>query len=253
MKVLVLGSGSAFTYENFHSNYLIWDSDKRDNLLIDCGSDIRFALKGQGISHRDIKRVYISHLHADHVGGMEFLAFMTFFDPGSAKKIELYANHELMREMWSYSLSGGLHSVEGREMELKDYFDRVPMYINKPVIIKGLGTLNMVQTVHIMNGFEIVNTYGLMIITEQGKKIYFTTDTQFCPDQIMVFYKDANIIIQDCEISEFDSKVHANYKKLMTLPEDIKKKMYLTHFQDGKRPPMEGFLGYLEKGQELDL
>ena len=83
----------------------------------------------------------------------------------------------------------------------------------------------------------------------------------------MDFYKSSNLIIQDCETSPFKSGVHANFLDLETLPDDIKKKMILTHYQDNvvedsgditliwsDKVKEAGFdLGFAVKGQELDL
>jgi hypothetical protein len=42
----------------------------------------------------------------------------------------------------------------------------------------------------------------------------------------------ADVIIQDCETSPFKSGVHAHYEDLKTLPENVKQKMILVHYQD---------------------
>ena len=69
MKLIFLGSGSAFTVQdnNYHSNMLlVAPNDKK--LLIDCGADVRFSLNEIGLTYKDINDVYISHLHSDHAG-----------------------------------------------------------------------------------------------------------------------------------------------------------------------------------------
>ena len=68
------GAGSAFTTDadNFQSNMVIETAEGR--LLIDCGGDARHSTKALGLKPRDIDAVYISHLHADHIGGLEWLA-----------------------------------------------------------------------------------------------------------------------------------------------------------------------------------
>src|SRR5215813_8474415 len=71
MKLTFIGTGSAFTMDNFQSNMLLEDSGKR--LLIDAGGDVRFALAKVGLGAKDIDALYISHLHADHIGGIEWL------------------------------------------------------------------------------------------------------------------------------------------------------------------------------------
>lgn len=71
MKLVFLGSGSAFTMQNRQSNMIIELNGRK--LLIDVGSDIRFSLKLMGYNFKDIDEVYLSHLHADHIGGLEWL------------------------------------------------------------------------------------------------------------------------------------------------------------------------------------
>jgi ribonuclease BN (tRNA processing enzyme) len=91
-----------------------------------------------------------------------------------------------------------------------------------------------------MDGYSIVPSYGLMIDDPDvviGKfnkpaKIFFTGDTQFAPKQLMTFYDQADLIIQDCETSPFKSGVHAHYNELITLPAEIKSKMVLVHYND---------------------
>ena len=51
-------------------------NEQGNKLLIDCGSDIRFSLYAAGFSHLDITDIYISHLHADHAGGLEYIGLV---------------------------------------------------------------------------------------------------------------------------------------------------------------------------------
>jgi ribonuclease BN (tRNA processing enzyme) len=94
-----------------------------------------------------------------------------------------------------------------------------------------------IQTVHVMNGYYIVPSFGLMISYKQHK-IFITGDTQFCPEQIKHFYNEASMIIHDCEIyygedkTPYRSTVHSHYEDLKTLPKNIKNKMWLCHYQD---------------------
>ena len=49
-------------------------------LLIDCGSDARHSLAAAGYSFNEIDNIFISHLHADHIGGLEWLGFSRLYD-----------------------------------------------------------------------------------------------------------------------------------------------------------------------------
>jgi len=262
MKIKVLGAGSAFTMKGFQSNLLLEHNSK--NLLIDAGGDIRFSLAKFGLGYKDIDALYLSHSHGDHCGGVENLAFTTYFDPSITNRIRLFGNNKLLRDMWTHTLSGGLKSIQGKIVGLDDYFDVNMIPSNGQFLWEGI-VFEIVQAVHIMNGYEIVPTYGLMITTPKGEKIYFTSDTQFNPNQIMDFYKEADYIIQDCETYPFKSGVHANYEELCTLTDDIKTKMWLTHVNDNildvdghvdsrwiNKAKQDGFKRILEKGMVLN-
>src|SRR5688500_12374647 len=118
MKLVFIGAGSAFTVDknNYNSNMLLQNSNQK-RLLIDCGSDARRALYDLCLTYHDIQDVYISHLHADHAGGLEWLAFCTKFDT-RCNKPRLYISEHQVKYLWDNVLSGGLNSLEGIAVEL---------------------------------------------------------------------------------------------------------------------------------------
>jgi hypothetical protein len=78
-----------------------------------------------------------------------------------------------------------------------------------------------------MDGYAIVPSYGLLIestpfsaVGPNKNRVFVTTDTQFCPNQIMDFYKQSSLIFQDCETFDLTGKiksgVHAHYNDLQT-------------------------------------
>jgi len=230
MKITFAGTGSAFTMRNYQTNTIITKNGK--HLMIDAGMDARFTLRDVGLSYKDIYALYVTHLHADHIGGIEWLAFTTYFDPSVKEKITLIGNNELIRELWNNSLKGGLKSIQGKRTVLDDFYDVQMIKKNGKFVWEDI-EFHIVQSVHIMDEYAIVPSFGLMMIDfVTKKKIYYTGDTQFNPNQIMDFYNEADLIIQDCETTPFKSGVHANFLDLITLPEDVKKKMVLQHYQD---------------------
>ena len=248
-ELLFLGSGSAFTMDNFQSNAIIkFSSGKR--LLIDCGTDIRRALFDKNLTYKDIDAVYISHLHSDHVGGLEWLGFCSYFDP-NCKKPSLYIHDSLVDELWSTSLSGGMSSLEGVKARLDTYFEVHSIPKNKTFEFSDV-VFQPVQVVHIVSEFSVEPAFGLMF-NLNNTNIFFTSDAQYSPSQIQVFYNKADIIYQDCETSPFKSGVHANFADLRHLDAKIKNKMWLYHYQDNFLPDAlsEGFKGFVLKGQSF--
>jgi ribonuclease BN (tRNA processing enzyme) len=254
MKLTFIGTGSAFAMTNFQSNMLLEDSGKR--LLIDAGGDVRFALAKAGLGAKDVDALYISHLHADHIGGIEWLAFSRYFNPGP--RPELFINERLSHTLWENSLRGGMASHQGVVLTLDHFFSRVHRIETNGSFRFGHTDCRLVQTVHYMDGYEIVPSYGLLLRVDNNPaagEVFLTTDTQFAPSQIMDFYRRASIVFQDCETSPYKSGVHAHYTELKTLPDEIRAKMWLYHYQDGPLPdaPADGFAGFVKQGQVFEF
>lgn len=272
MKMKFIGCGSAFNKINGQSNLMI-TSESNKKLLIDCGS---YFWKDSNLDYGDIDALYVTHLHADHIGGIEELAFCTYFNP-TLEKPKLFCNKNLMKDLWEESLRGGLESIQGKIVTLTEYFDCYPIENSKTFEWENI-KFTPVQSVHVMSAYHIKHSYGLIIqeITEGGNfntnegtlnykpKIFFTSDTQHCPNQIMDFYKEADIIFQDCETSPFKSGVHAHYSELKELSNEIKNKMWLYHYQpnpsqnvksedDIKEVEKDGFIGFVQKDSEWDF
>lgn len=264
-----VGTGSAFCLGNWQSNALLTveTNGTTKRMLIDCGGDARHALHEAGFSYLDIDAVYVSHVHADHIGGLEWLAFARHFDPRSTERPRAIGNHRVLSDMWFNSLTGGLSSLEGQRANLDTYFKDYALADNQEFMFSGL-RIEPVRVMHIMNHLEYMPSYGLIMHMPGGQRVFFTTDAQHAPTQIAHFYDRSDIIFHDCEtmysrdehgVTDFESPiksgVHAHLEELVTLSQDTRAKMWLYHYQDGTMGgPIEDralanrFRGFVEKG-----
>ena len=250
MKITFAGVGGAFTTQDYWQSNAVIENGSDGVFLLDCGGDARFSLGELGFTHRDIDAVYISHLHADHIGGLEWLGFCTYFD-SSCKKPTLYIVDELVEPLWE-SLKAGMQSHEGVVLELSSFFDVQAVEINECFKWRTI-QFCPIQTIHVMNGNGIVPSYGLMIQEEGSEeKTFFTTDTQFWPN-LQSFYDEATTIFHDCETYPFRSGVHAHYDDLAGLSEETKEKMWLYHYapSPSQDTASDGFRGFVKKGQSF--
>ncbi len=254
MKIKFIGVGSAFTTPEYYQSNLLITARSGKKFLVDCGTDIRFSLNECGVSNEEIDAVYLSHLHSDHIGGMEWMAFTTYFNT-KIDRPGLFMEEKLMKEMWNSSLKGGLGCIEGKRMHLTDFFKCNSVPDRGTFVWEGIRFM-LVKMRHIFNGYKNLYSYGLLIReTDNGPLVFFSTDTQFHPDLICKIGEKASLIFHDCETSPFKSVVHAHYDDLRTLPLEIRQKMWLYHFQPCPelRPKKDGFKGFVTKGQEFDF
>jgi len=257
-RLIFLGSGSAFTLGggNFQSNMMLIRNFDRDHierkLLIDAGSDIRFSLRAAGFSHLDVTDIYLSHLHADHAGGLEYLGFSTKFDP-RCDRPHLYLSKDLVNELWNRTLSGGMRSINGDITDLDTFFQVHPVSYQGSFVWEDI-TFKLIRVVHVDNGHFLMPAYGLRFEVD-GVKVFLTTDAKLCLDYTLEHYQWADIIFEDCETAQFPSGIHAHYKDLLTLPIEIRRKMWLYHYQPGDLPDAkkDGFQGFVKRGQIFDF
>ena len=222
MKLQFIGTGSAFiTGGNFHSN-MILQSPNGARILLDCGTDARHALHELGLSYRDIDHVYITHLHADHAGGLEWLGFTRKFDPAT-ELAKLFITERLIQSVWENSLAAGMRSIQHMDCELSTYFNVIPIPVTKNYFIWEGQRFDLVSVKHIYDNEVMVPCYGLFYQVG-GRKIWWTADLMFEPDELVKQYQQADLIFHDCETTPFASSVHPNYKHLLQLPAEIKRK-----------------------------
>lgn len=333
MNIKVIGCGNAFSNKNFNQSFLVEEDGRK--MLIDCGMQTPQALAYAGLTAKDIDDIYISHAHADHCGGLEYFAFTRYdwakrprhFSEGNYAPA-LIANEQLMKDLWDKTLRGGLESMEGFVASIGTFFEPIAIAPNVPFTWQGW-TVSLIQQVHIMSGSIIMPSFGIMFQKKGHKSVYFVTDSQHCsPRQMEEYYKQADIIFQDCECTgvnfrfeegqqvynaahakgvttgwwfpwpedtleamtflaegiqprkwerfKFGSGVHANFAQLagyesansVRLSDEIKAKMYLSHYQDfvldnkdmfgntvdwDKEASKAGFKGFAHLNMELEV
>ncbi len=212
----IIGCGHSESFDHFNTNALIRSA--QGNLLIDAGYTIKPALHAQGLSIADINAVFITHVHGDHVFGLERLAYESMFRYQT--RITLYFHESLFDELWHQTLKGSMGRHGDGEATLGDYFDLVP-----------LSSLTCEIYSHQFQFFQNKHTpgkpsFGFTI----DDFLFYSGDTTAIPE--IVSRLPFEIGFHDVTLMPVNP-VHAAYDSLLEqYSPEIRQKLYLMSYED---------------------
>jgi ribonuclease BN (tRNA processing enzyme) len=222
-EVVVLGVGDTFS-ERHHSSAMLLSCDGVD-LAIDCPDMYRSVLRaasercGRPLAVPD--RVLITHVHGDHMNGLEGVAFWKHFAEG--KRLELLCSAEVRDVLWDQRLQASMSTLwDGREMRrlgFDDYFQHIPLPWTDetrvgPFRIRTRRTRHHVPT-------------SALLVEAGGRTLGYSSDTAFDPE-LIAFLEPADLIIHETNLGP----AHTPYADLAALPASLRSKMRLIHYSD---------------------
>jgi len=221
MRTIWNGTGSAWSTRYGNASALIEAGGQR--LLVDCGHTVPGRLLQMGLTLRDIDAVFISHLHGDHIYGLEEWGFKNLLLWNVKPK--LLIAETLADALWTRVLAGTMAQVCDRSCVLSDYFHIIPMREGQS-LTPGPWELEIHPVRHVPHALA----YGLKVRSE-GATVGFTCDTVAPIDPW--FYDDTHLVFHDCTFSPpFEETVHAHFDQLCLYPEAFRRKTMLVHYGD---------------------
>lgn len=238
MQVAFLGTGNAWSKapDNYNTNAIVQANAGAARWLIDCGTTAPQAIKDRGLTLNDFSGVLITHLHGDHVFGLEEMGFYNFFMHGRRTRLWLperlrTANSGIQGEdIWENCLRGtmgALHSngLERREVALEDYFEVTYLRVGEQVDVEGVG-VEIFEVDHV----PFKPCFGVLL----GGRVGYTADCVYRRSLVdWLLQKGCDTIFHDVYFGPiYPGRVHTAFDELLELPPDIRQHLILMHYND---------------------
>ncbi len=223
---VVLGVGDTFSQVH-HPCALLLACDGAF-LGIDCPDMYRAVLRsaaersGRALALEEIDHLLITHVHGDHMNGLEGVAFYKRFAEG--RRVGLVTSPEVRAVLWDERLKASMGALWDGEryqpMGFDDYFEHLPLGWSGetavgPFRIRARRTRHYVPT-------------SALLVEAGGHTLGYSSDTAFDPE-LVAFLEPADLIIHETNFGP----AHTPYEALAALPAPLRARMRLIHYPDG--------------------
>lgn len=222
MKLYPLGVGDAFARRYFSTSLALQAEGRW--LLIDCPHPIRRMMHdaATALDVGDIDAVVLTHLHGDHVSGLEGLAFYNLFK--KKRRTVLLCHPDVRADLWEGHLAVAMRDLmmpDGTPvppLSFEDYFDWRPITPETMVQMGPFAVECRLVQHHIPT--------TAVRITAGGHSMAYSADTRFDPG-LIEWLAEAELVVHETNVAP-----HTPYADLMTLPAELRARMRLVQYAD---------------------
>lgn len=222
IRAVILGTGSAISDRSFGSSAAI--VAEGGFVLIDCPDSILRAMReasrtsGIFIDPMGITDILITHLHGDHVNGLETIGWKRWIvkHGGVGSLPRIHAIEPVARRLWE-RLAPSMD--QNGTKNLADYFSLNILVPGVAVSIAGL-------QVEARLAEHLIPCCGFKI-SKGGATLGWSGDTRFDPSHID-WLASADVIVHETS----ESRVHTPIASLNALAPELRRKIRLIHMED---------------------
>lgn len=246
----VLGSGAAFS-RRYGTTCSMLTLRSGERWLIDCGRQAPEQLVHATLGWHDISGQLVTHVHGDHVYGLEEFAFVRYYVAGPRPSVmkggerpKLAAHSAVLGELWEvlgpslrYRSDAKGTPVTGR---LEDYFDVLaPSGVEPPRQAAWnhaerfqVGDLQLVvrETRHVYG--KPSTSLEFQLPDSGGRAAWWSGDSVVDAALLRRLSPNASVLFHDCTFTDFPGQVHGLFSDFEKLPRSIREKIVLMHHED---------------------
>jgi ribonuclease BN (tRNA processing enzyme) len=252
MTLHVLGSGAAFS-RRYGTTCSVLHVPSGDLWLIDCGRQAPEQLASAGMRWHDVTGQLVTHVHGDHVFGLEEFAFVRYYTSNSrvpavmkgGPRPRLAAHSAVLSELWEvlgpslrYRSDASGQPVTG---SLGDYFEVLrPSAVEAP----AQAAWNHAETFRVADLSLVVretrHVFGkpstsieLELPGQASRLAWWSGDSVVDAELLESLAPRTTIFFHDCTFVDFPGQVHGLFSDFEKLAPSLREKIVLMHHDDG--------------------
>ncbi|MEX0694037.1 MAG: MBL fold metallo-hydrolase [Rhodospirillales bacterium] len=220
VKVTFVGSGDAFgAGGRFQTCIMVDAPDYR--FVIDFGASSLIALQQLGIEHNTIDAIVLTHIHADHCGGIPFMLMDAMLGAKRDRPLTIAGPRDTTARLAEVAevLFPGIHVMTPK-------FDL--SYVEMPVMKQtSIGPLKITPYPAAHTG----ETNPTSVRVEVADKVVSYTGDSAWTKHMPDLARDADLFVCECYFYGKPIRFHMNYPDIQEHKAELKaKRMVLTHF-----------------------
>jgi ribonuclease BN (tRNA processing enzyme) len=261
MTLRLFGAGGAFS-RRYGTTCSMVTLRSGERWLIDCGRQAPDQLHAAGVVWHDITGQIVTHVHGDHVYGLEDFAFLRYFESRGSDLAtslggtmpKLVAHSAVRAEVWETLAPSLRYLNDGRgnlqSGTLGHYFDIVqardvepprhnPWNHSEHFAVDALDVVAR-ESMHVPGK----PSCSLEFRIDPGSEriAWWSGDCTVDREFLMSIEPRTSVFFHDCTFVDYTGQVHGFFEKLEALPERVRRKMVLMHHEDNlelNRPRVE--------------
>lgn len=221
MRIKFLGSGDAFGSGGRFNTCMLVESSA-SIFLVDCGASSLVAMKRFGVLPDSIDTILITHLHADHFGGLPFFILAAQF---SKRRTPLTVAgppglRERLPEAMEVFFPGSSKIAQKFDLQILE------LQAREQVTVNGLKV-----TPYAVNHGGDSPSFALRVKTD-GSMLTYSGDGEWS-DELADAARGVDLFVCEAYFYEKEVRYHLNLKTLEKhLPEIRPKRLILTHMSE---------------------
>jgi ribonuclease BN (tRNA processing enzyme) len=205
MLLKILGCGDAFgSGGRFNTCFLVDRGEA--SFLIDCGASAMISIKRFGADPNRISAIVLTHLHADHFGGLPFFLLDAQFISRRTRPLTIAGPQGLGFRLEALMEA---HFPGSSKVERKFQVELIELVPEKPTLI---GAANVSVTGHLVMHPSGTPSLALRIGCD-GKIIAYTGDTEWS-GSLIAAGRHADLLIAEAYCYERKVRFHLDYATL---------------------------------------